>query len=128
MESYLDYPVGWDERVANEVNNGCGPDGWKGIIVPDTIYGIHIGEACKIHDFEFFVGGSRFFFNKANDRFHKNILSIIKYKTSKGKWRWTKFLNRLRRKRAKTYFNFVKEGEEYFNFTHDGLPHLDGTK
>ena len=34
------------------ITNGCGPEGWKIDIVPDTIYGLSIREECNNHDID----------------------------------------------------------------------------
>jgi len=39
-----------------EICNGCGPGGWKGMLVPDNLLGCDIHEACDIHDYRYAVG------------------------------------------------------------------------
>ena len=110
MKHYVEYPFKYDEDLANKVNNGCGPEGWKGKVVPDTIYGINVGEACKIHDYEFELGGTILDFDRANKRFLRNLKHICKHDCT---WR-SRFLTPLRMIRCNTYYKFVKGGCQYF--------------
>ena len=48
MKDYLIYPEGYTEAKAKGIANGCGTAGWKGAIVPETIYTIRITDACNI--------------------------------------------------------------------------------
>ncbi len=114
MNKKLEYPIHYDIEVANKVNNGCGPAGWKGYLIPDTIWGVSIKEACKIHDYDFHVGGTMFNFMIANSRFGNNMNTLIK---SSKLAKCTPFLNWARRRRAKLYYDAVREfGEKHFNF------------
>jgi len=107
----LEYPEDYEETIANQVNNGCGTSGWKGKLVPDTIYGISIKEPCKIHDYDYYYGDNRDQKNTADIRFYNNLKHTIKHKS---KW-WNRFLNPLRRVRAWGYFKFLQEfGDDYF--------------
>ena len=36
--------------------NGCGPAGWKFDLVPDTIWGLSVTQACDIHDWGYHEG------------------------------------------------------------------------
>lgn len=42
--------------VREQLTNGCGPDGWKIDLVPDSILGVDISEACNIHDWMYTLG------------------------------------------------------------------------
>jgi len=86
-------------------SGGCGADGWKVDIVPDTIWGLNIRNSCRVHDAMYGFGidesglrGSEE--NKAHcDRvFLNNLLREINFADS---WGW---LKALRRRRAKTYY------------------------
>lgn len=119
----LDLPEFYDELLASTINNGCGPAGWKGKLIPDTIYGLHIGEACKVHDFEYHVGLTYVDKINADNRFHRNINRIIAQSKKWPRWlRFTKILNPLRRKRAYIYYTVVREaGEDYFLYGKEGV-------
>ncbi len=106
MKSHLKYPSDYNEVLAKKYNNGCGPAGWKGKLVPDTIYGLSISEPCKIHDFMYEVGDHGTDKFEADSMFHINLLHTIKYES---KW-WNRFLNPLRRKRAWIYYTSVRYG------------------
>jgi hypothetical protein len=58
-----------------EICNGCGAKG--GIPIPDTIYGLDIEEACNIHDFRYYVGGTQEDKEIADDEFYDNLIEII---------------------------------------------------
>lgn len=110
MKAYIKYPIWYSEEAANKVNNGCGTSGWKGKLVPDTIYGISISEACKVHDFEYHMGLIADEKEMADIRFLANIKLTIKHES-----KWSSFLNPLRYVRAKTYYNAVaKFGDDAF--------------
>ena len=117
MKSYISLPIGYDPKLANKVDNGCGPSGWKGKLVPDTIYGLSIKLACKIHDYEYHVGKTLEDKEIADIRFLKNLNLIITNET-----KWSKPLNPLRRTRANTYYLAVKHGgEEHFLKDKEGI-------
>lgn len=82
--------------------NGCGTAGWKGDLVPETIYGLKITSACNIHDWMYGVGETLADKNEADRVFLNNLLRLI---DGGLKWGW---LRALRRRRALKYYNAVK--------------------
>ena len=110
---YLKYPSNYDDKLAEVYNTGCGPGtGWKNFLIPDTIYGISIREACKIHDYMYEVGRSGFDKLNADNMFFSNLYLVINYES---KW-WNRWLNPLRRKRAWIYYMAVHHsGQEAFD-------------
>jgi hypothetical protein len=84
------------------VCNGCGAKGLGGFIVPDTLYGLSIEEACNIHDFMYCRGQTIDDKKEADRVFLNNMTRIIDDHTS------VHWLRALRRKRAKTYYEAVK--------------------
>ena len=81
------------------VTGGCGP-GWFGDwIVPDTVYGLSIERACRIHDFDYYLKINK---ELADTRFYHNMERIVIAST---KWAW---LKSLRLRRVKTYYTAVK--------------------
>lgn len=90
--------------------NGCG-SGWKEPLVPDSLGGIDISEACTIHDYDYTFGGNEDDFDLANMHFLFNMLLIIKRDDT-----W--FTNEdVATKWAVRYYNaVVKYGREYFNW------------
>jgi len=116
---YLDYPDNFSWNAAKSISNGCGTDGWKGKIVPETMYGLNISIACDIHDFDYYFGMDWADKTEADNRFLDNLCRIIKHES---KW-WNCWLNPLRRIRAKEYHLAVKyfgsnafiAGKEGFN-------------
>lgn len=87
-------------EAKKEVCNGCGAKGVNGKIVPDTIWGLNITEACNIHDWMYMEGKTQKDKKRADDVFLENVLSIIEEKSHP----WLKWI---RRYRAMTYYNFV---------------------
>jgi len=83
---------------------GCGPGGIGDVLVPDTMWGLDVSEACRIHDFEFRFckDRSKKAFKAANKRLLQNGLIIVKLKSN----RW--YFKRMRIIRCYTYYYFVK--------------------
>jgi len=83
---------------------GCGPGGAGDKLVPDTMYGLDISEACRVHDWYYrFYPGNTEEDRKMADRVMKNnLLRIVKANTSNG------FLLWLRRRRCHTYYIMVR--------------------
>lgn len=87
--------------------NGCGTSGWKGAVVPETMWGLNVTRACNIHDHMYKFGQTEEDRAEADRVFLNNLLRII---NAKGGWlAWP------RRYRAMTYYNFVnKYGSVHF--------------
>ena len=101
-----------DPRVS-EVVGGCGPGkGFGDWVVPDRIWGLPIVEACKIHDWMYFMGKTEKDREEADRAFLNNMLRIVE--AHEG---WSKFLNGFRRYRAVTYYNAVRDfgGPSFWN-------------
>ena len=96
-QSYLDASP--EER--SNICNGCGTSGWKGALVPETMWGLNISEACQIHDWMYHEGLTENDKVFADILFLRNLLRII---NTHGGW-----LKVLRRYRAMTYYNAVAE-------------------
>jgi len=92
-----------DKRELELICNGCGTEGWKGKLVPDTIYGVNITKACNIHDFMYFNGMTMKDKKEADDVFLKNLLTIVNHSP-----KWSSWLNGLRRRRVNKYYLAVK--------------------
>jgi len=98
-------PQGYCELTDKErekICNGCGAAGSTIDLVPDTIWGLKISECCNIHDYMYNQGETLADKESADRAMLNNIIRFINNKT---KWRW---LRKLRRRRAKTYYWFVK--------------------
>lgn len=96
-------------EVRATVVNGCGPAGWKGRLIPDTIWGLKITEACNIHDWMYTTGETIADKDESDRVFLNNILRLI---DAAGGWR---LLIKLRYQRAQEYFEFVRTfGGPYF--------------
>lgn len=83
--------------------NGCGSKGFGGWIVPDTIWGLSIEEACNIHDYMYHHGKTNAEKEAADRSMLNNMIRIIE---QDGKQWW--WLVRLRKIRAHNYYLSVK--------------------
>lgn len=82
--------------------NGCGAANSKFDFVPDTIYGLFIGDCCNIHDWMYHEGRSIEDKEEADRVMLNNMLRLIRRDTA---WYRPKFLMRWR---AKAYYLAVK--------------------
>jgi hypothetical protein len=83
---------------------GCGPGGFGDFLVPDTVWGLSIRDACRIHDWGYrHCEGASEEERAKHDRILKNnSLRIVDYHT---KW---SLLKRLRYIRVETYYKMVR--------------------
>lgn len=79
--------------------NGCGAAG-KRDLIPDTMYGLYIGYACLIHDFDYNLGKTEADRRFADERFKRNLLKLI---GMDSKLFWP-----ARRIRVNTYYESVR--------------------
>lgn len=105
-DSLLYAPEGYwnlSNEEKKEICNGCGPKGLGGWVVPDTLYGLDISEACNIHDYMYTYPESVSVLDKdyADAIFHVNMDSIIEAESG-----WA--LKWLRKRRAEKYYWAVK--------------------
>ena len=88
-------PQGYKALTAAEkskICNGCGSKGLGGWLVPDTIYGLNISEACNIHDWQYSQGATLQDKEYADRIFLNNLVRIIDSGSKCLRW--------LRRRRA----------------------------
>lgn len=83
-----------------KICNQAGPKGY-GWLVPDTIWGLDIGDAADIHDYMYHFGKTIDDKNEADRVFLNNMIRIILNETRYKVLQW------LRLKRAQKYFNAV---------------------
>lgn len=93
--------VSADAEVRARVVNGCGTEGWKGELVPETLWGLNVSAACDIHDWMYVAGETLADKEEADRVFLNNLLRLID--TAGGWW----LLKKLRRQRARTYYEAV---------------------
>jgi len=86
-----------------KVVNGCGTSGWKGLLVPETLWGLSVTESCDIHDWMYHHGETLEDKEKADRVFLNNMVRTINHQKS---WRW---LKKLRLHRAKIYHMAVAD-------------------
>lgn len=99
-------PESYKQATAEERDrkcNGCGTKGLGGILVPNSLYGLDVTEACDIHDWMYAEGKSEADKNTADRVFRNNMLRII---SARPRGRGIVFF--LRRRRAVKYYKAVK--------------------
>ena len=85
---------------ADYKSNGCG-SGWLAKLIPNTIYGISVREACRRHDWSYEVGKTQKDKDLGDVQFLLNLLTII---NNVDKWYYPTKLARLR---ATDYYSAV---------------------
>lgn len=88
-------------EVRRAVVNGCGPSGWKGYLIPETIYLLPIRELCDIHDWMYAEGETIEEKDSADRTLINNLLRLIR---AAGGPRWLQWL---RTRRALKYYRAV---------------------
>ena len=90
------------DAMRHEIVSGCGPGkGWKANLVPETLWGLSVHEACDIHDWMYHLGETIEDKKEADRVFLNNMIRIID-----GKTRWN-LLRKLRLRRARLYYQAV---------------------
>jgi hypothetical protein len=92
---------------------GCGPGGVGDFLVPDTVWGLSIRGACRVHDWGYrhAEDESEDDRNRHDRILRNNAQRIVEANT---KWGW---LKTLRRRRVLTYYKMVDSfgGPAYWN-------------
>ena len=96
---------------------GCGPGGAGDKFVPDTMYGLNVSNACRIHDwyYRFYPENTEEARKMADRILLNNLLRIVEANTK------SKILLCLRRRRCKTYYRMVRTfgASSYFDDRND---------
>jgi hypothetical protein len=92
-----------DEHPDEWATFGCGPGGTGDYLVPDTMWGLDISEACRVHDwyYRFFSDRSPAAKKLADNLMLENTLHIVNTQSSNF------FVKALRRVRCHTYYSMV---------------------
>lgn len=101
---YPNYYTALGKDIIDSIDNGCGTEGWKGKLVPDTIYGLCVREPCRIHDVGYYLLDTIKEKEECDRIFLNNLLRVIE---EDSKW-YHKPVKILMRVRARTYYNAVK--------------------
>ena len=106
------FPVGYLVLSAKEkerICNGCGSL-WGGILVPDTIWGLDISEACNVHDYMYNEGKSEIYKLHADNCFRMNMYALIEAGSQNRFTKW------IRKSRADKYYWAVRKfgNDAYF--------------
>lgn len=89
------------DDILDEITGGCGPGGFGDLLIPDTLWGLSISPACRIHDYMYAIGETLSDKDMADRVLLNNMIRIIQAKT-----RW-KLLKLLRLRRAVIYYYSV---------------------
>jgi len=104
------------EQDVSAIVNGCGPGGLGDFLIPDTIYGLSVKPACKIHDWMFTIYNDEAGFRLSNQVFLDNMIRINN-STSKNVW-----LKWIRMRRILKYYRAVRDfGRLFFYDAHIDL-------
>jgi hypothetical protein len=95
-------PLEYWQLTNNTDVNGCGTGGWKNTLVPETLWGLSVTEACNIHDWMYLVGKTNDDKVTADRVFLNNMTRIIN--ANRSCW----VIRILRLRRAKLYYEAVK--------------------
>ena len=95
-----DFLAASDKEIA-ATTGSCGPDGVGDAIVPDTLYGLDVTPACRVHDWQYGTGTKWKDKDDADRTFLSNMLLLVE---KAGGPPWLKWL---RRKRAWVYYRAV---------------------
>ena len=101
-------PSPWNAQVWSTLKNlanGCGPSGWKEKLVPDSILGCRVEEACTIHDIQYLEGEDISAKDSADRSFLNNLIRLIRARTTT--WLAKKLLLGPRLKLAWVYYQAV---------------------
>lgn len=79
--------------------NGCGGQGLTSSIVPDSLFGLNINEACNIHDHMYEQGINKI---DSDNTFLNNMITLVNQDSSSN------ILKNLRKAKAYLYFLGVK--------------------
>ena len=92
------------EHYEDFMSFGCGPGGVGDILVPDTVYGLDISLACKIHDwyYRFYPDNTEEGRLLADSIFKNNMLRIVRDRSKSRILRW------LRVRRCRVYYGMVR--------------------
>ena len=106
MSEHLRVSRGYKQWLKSKECNGCG-SGWSIYLVPDTIYGMNIRDVCCPHDFDYKMGRTNADKEAADRRFKNNLYRKIEL--DKKWWRNNRVIKALMRRRARIYYQAVKE-------------------
>ena len=98
------------EAEKKKVCSGCGTKGIGAKLVPDSLFGVNITEACNIHDYMYYIGALIEEKQSADRAFLNNMVRLINAQQPRwyeyftgGARRW----KRRRLKLAKLYYEAV---------------------
>lgn len=92
----------WRLPESERSRTGCGPGRLGDLLVPDTVWGLSVKPACSIHDFMYQIGEVEADREIADRVLLNNCVRLIGAKRSI----WV--IRRLRLRRARTYYQFVR--------------------
>jgi hypothetical protein len=90
------------QELRNKYTGGCGAGKFGDWLVPDTMWGLCVTEACNIHDWMYAFGKNKKDRKEADDTLLENLYRTIDNDQP------TRVFRILRRMRARTYYFFVR--------------------
>ncbi len=109
------YYLGFGNDLSGVIN-GCGPRGLGDFLIPDTIYGLSVKPACKIHDWMFTIYNDEAGFKLANQVFLDNMIRINNSASKHELLKW------IRMRRILKYYRAVSDfGRLFFYDAHIDL-------
>ena len=91
------------EQQRKDACNGCGTKGIIGHVIPDSLWGLDIREACNVHDWMFAVGETIEDKDEADRVFLNNMLRLV----DAGSKNW--FTRMIRSRAAVKYYYAVRD-------------------
>lgn len=109
------YYLGFGDDLS-VVINGCGPRGLGDFLIPDTIYGLSVKPACKIHDWMYTIYNDEDGFKLSNQVFLDNMIRINNSASKHELLKW------IRMRRILKYYRAVRDfGRLFFYDAHIDL-------
>lgn len=107
IELYCEYNYEATAEILRKKEvNGCGPGGWKFDLVPDTIYGLSVTDACNIHDWMYHFGKTIEDKDRADRSFLNNMVRLVNGRSADN-WFVRNILKPMRLRRVKIYYEAV---------------------
>ena len=96
------------QQDLSKILNGCGTDGWKGQLVPETLWGLSVTDACNIHDWMYEQGKTIADKEEADRVFLNNMVRTVNHHHANNSCIFGCIKKKLQLIRARTYYEAVK--------------------
>jgi hypothetical protein len=105
IDLFCPEPFNSSWSIIRAISNGCGPQGWKIDLIPDSVLGCNIEEACRIHDVQYGEGRTIEDKQSADRTLLNNGIRLVRARTTTIAAKI--FLLRLRLNLVYTYYEAV---------------------